>query len=292
MWPTRLYSRTVQSLANLPLPKAARGTVISGFARVVGANVAEAEKPAAAYRSLGDFFGRKLRDGARQLDVAPGVLAAPCDGVVMSLGTIEDDGTIIGAKGVDYAVNDLLALPDGVTSEFAGGQFAVIYLSPKDYHRVHAPVTCQLRGYRYVPGALWPVSPFFVRHVRGLFARNERVVFELTPDVALIMVSAVGVGHVRVKHWPSAADMNPDAAEHGFETGHLRGKIWEQAVDVAITAGDELGTFLLGSTVVLLFRAGTARLALTPGHSVRVGESIGTFAVSSPPAARGRDGRF
>lgn len=292
MWPTRLYSRTVQSLANLPLPKAARGAVISGFARAVGANVAEAEKPAEAYRSLGDFFGRRLREGARQLNIAAGVLAAPCDGVVMSVGAIENDGTIIGAKGVDYAVNDLLALPDGAVSEFAGGQFAVIYLSPKDYHRVHAPVNCRLRGYRYVPGALWPVSPFFVRHVRGLFARNERVIFHLAPDVALIMVSAVGVGHVRVAHWPSAADVSPEVVSSGFETGHLRGKVWDQAVDVAIAAGDELGTFLLGSTVVLLFKPATAELALTPGQSVRVGDPIGSVGAAAGAAAGGRYGRF
>jgi len=289
MWPTRLYSRTVQSLANIPLPARARRAVIEGFARAVGADLAEAEKPSEAYRSLGDFFGRRLRQGARRTQIAPGEVASPCDGVVMSVGAIENDGTIIGAKGVDYRVNDLLALPDGEVSNFAGGQFAVIYLSPKDYHRVHAPIAAQLTRYRYVPGALWPVSPFFVKHVRGLFARNERVVFALTPHAALIMVSAVGVGHVRIKHWPSAAASGAAGYggidENGFETGHLRGQIWEQAVNTPIQAGDELGTFLLGSTVVLLFRAGTARLTLVPGTTVRVGECIGLL----PPEVTGAE---
>lgn len=282
MWPTRLYSRAVQSIANLPLPKRARQTVIAGFARAVGANLAEVEKPLVEYRSVGEFFGRRLRDGARDMAISPGVLASPCDGKVMSVGAIESDDTIIGAKGVDYTVRDLLALPDGQMSDFAGGQFAVIYLSPKDYHRVHAPLDCRLRGYRYVPGALWPVSPFFVKHVRGIFARNERVVFTLDPNAALIMVSAVGVGHVRVRHWPEGAGSD----EAGFETGHMRGRVWEKSLDVAISAGGELGTFLLGSTVVLLFKPQMAvEFSLVPGEAVQVGQSIGTLQASAKPSA-------
>lgn len=277
MWPTRLYSRAVQSLANVPLPKAVRRPVLGGFAKVVGANVGEAEKSLADYSSLGEFFGRRLREGARELACEPGTIAAPCDGVVMSVGGIESDDTIIGAKGVDYAVRDMLALPAGADSGFAGGTYAVIYLSPKDYHRVHAPIAAQLTGYRYVPGALWPVSPFFVKHVRGIFARNERVVFTLEPDAALIMVSAVGVGHVRVSHWPGEdATVN----RSGFETGHLRGKVWERPIDVRVEAGGELGTFLLGSTVVLLFRAGAARLDLSAGQAVQVGRPIGRRVVA------------
>ena len=252
------------------LPPRLRPFAYRAFARAVGANLAEAELELAAYPSLGDFFARKLRDGARTLDGAPDSVIAPCDGVVAARGRASD-GTLLQAKGRTYALSQLLA-NDPLATRLVGGDYATIYLSPRDYHRVHAPVAARIVSYDYVPGALWPVNPKLAARRDALLSRNERVVIHLNSrelgDVAVVMVGASGVGNITLTHGPDSGSFRATGERRRIELA-------ERCVE----RGDELGAFRLGSTVVLVFEPGAVRLN-TPriGEPTRFGESIGRVA--------------
>jgi phosphatidylserine decarboxylase len=234
---------------------------------MVGANLEEPELSLDEYPSLGDFFARRLRDGARALDPDPRAISAPCDGVVAACGRVTD-GILVQAKGREYTLGALLA-SETRAERFAGGDYATIYLSPRDYHRVHAPVDGTLVGYDYLPGALWPVNPRVAARRDNVLARNERVVIELTGsagDVCVVMVAAAGVGNITLAHGPSSASLREANERRRVELG-----------EIPIARGDELGAFRLGSTVVLVMQAGRAQLALEPDRMVRFGEAIGSM---------------
>ncbi len=262
--PTGLYSAVVGACARTPVPRALRAPLYGAFARAVDARVDEAAESLAHYPSFGDFFARRLRDGARPIDPAP--VIAPCDGVVAAAGSILD-GTLVQAKGRTYSVAELLTVPS-LAAALGGGQFVTVYLSPRDYHRVHSPVDATLCGYHYVPGARWPVSGPFTRHVDRLLAVNERLVIELATEwgpAAVVMVAAAGVGNVWLSHLGGDTRTWRDSGEprHVART------------PTPVEAGDELGAFLLGSTVVMLLPAGAPRLrAAHDGDVVRCGESM------------------
>src|SRR5262252_1883855 len=151
------YSALVGWGATRPLPSRLRGLAYRAFARAVGANLDEVELALGGYPSLGDFFARRLQRGAREVDAAPSAIISPCDGVLAARGTAVS-GALVQAKGRTYQLAELVA--DGeLASRLTGGPYATIYLSPRDYHRVHAPVDARIEGYDYLPGALWPVNP-------------------------------------------------------------------------------------------------------------------------------------
>jgi phosphatidylserine decarboxylase len=238
----------------------------------VGANLAETELPLTEYVSLGDFFTRKLRDGARTIDPADDALVSPCDGAVAASG-VSDDGTLVQAKGHTYRLAELVA-DDAFAKKLVGGSYITIYLSPRDYHRVHTPIAGALTQYDYVPGALWPVNRWATARRTGLLARNERVVIRLNAgaygDVAVVMVGAAGVGNIRLVH----PDDTPDSAT--LRPGREHATM--QLPEIALTKGDELGAFRLGSTVVLLFAPGAVTLRdFEPDESLQFGERIGTL---------------
>ena len=271
--PGALYSALVGAGARVRVPRPLRRPFYGAFARAVGADVSEARDPLDAYPSLGDFFARRLRDGCREVDTAGDALVSPCDGVVAASGRA-DDGVLIQAKGRDYQLAALVG-DDELAAQLRGGTYSTIYLSPKDYHRVHAPLGGRVARYDYLPGTFWPVNPRFVRRVDGLFARNERVVITLdVPNVgpvAVVMVGAAGVGNLWLAH--AAGARVPDG-----QTRHWRGhgaKRLAVAPHTSIDAGDELGAFLLGSTVVLVFPPGAVALDVGEGAKVRCGERIG-----------------
>lgn len=215
-------------------------------------DMSEAANPdVASYASFNDFFTRALRPGLRPLADAPAV--CPVDGAVSQLGAIEGD-QIFQAKGHSYTTTALLGGNANMAEQFQGGSFATIYLSPRDYHRIHMPCDGRLLRMEHVPGALFSVNPATARGVPGLFARNERVVclFD-TPlgPMALVLVGATIVGSMATV-WHGV--VNPP------RTGQPRS--WDYASDqVALRQGDEMGRFLLGSTVVLLFAPGAVRFA-------------------------------
>jgi phosphatidylserine decarboxylase len=292
----------VGRVSRVPLPGALRRAALSAFARAVGANLDEPELKLERYGTLGAFFARRLRAGARPVDEAAGAVVAPADGLVTAVGVV-DAGTLIQAKGQAYALADLVADP-ALARALDGAAYATVYLSPRDYHRVHTPIAGRLTGWSYVPGARWPVGLRYTRRVPGLYARNERAIARLDTEhgpAAVVLVAALGVGNLWLGHAgrpaPSAErseagpergversePLDPPPGEArpiiGLETGTLRGAGERRRIDVvpprALARGDELGAFLLGSTVIALLPPGAGRFTVQAGDVVRCGQRIG-----------------
>lgn len=266
------YSALIGWTATRQLPTPLRALAYRAFAKAVGANIEETELPLGEYESLGDFFARGLRPGARPVEPRREAVISPCDGVIAAIGTAVA-GTLLQAKGHTYRLAELLADED-LAGRLSGGHYTTIYLSPRDYHRVHAPVSGNLIGYEYVPGALWPVNAWATARREGLLARNERVVLHLNSpaagDVALVMVGAGGVGNIRLSH-PHLPSQLPDTA--ALRRGRERYRVELSGAEVR--RGDELGAFRLGSTVVMAFAPGPVVLEGSMGQPVRFGERIG-----------------
>lgn len=268
--PQRALSEIIGWGARFHLPVPLRSAVLGSFARTYGIDVDEAEKPLASYEDLEAFFVRKLRTGARPIDPDPLTIVSPADGTVVSSGHIER-GQLYETKDDRFDLGRLLG-DDDLARRLEGGTYNITYLSPRDYHRVHAPISGGVTSWFHVPGDLFPVSDRSVRREPGLFARNERFVTVLDGEGCLavvVMVAAVGVGHI-------TASYDEDVATHagGFHAGEVRRKTF--AVPPRLARGDELGTFHLGSTTVVLFEPGrTQLLPLAPGARVRMGEVLG-----------------
>jgi phosphatidylserine decarboxylase len=174
--PKGLYSEVVGWGARRTLPTALRASAYAAFARSVGADLSEVELPLDSYPSFGAFFSRALRPGAREIEEEPTAWVSPCDGRVLAKGDL--DGGVLEAKGRGFHL-DALVVDAHLAKSLAGGEFVTIYLSPRDYHRVHAPCAARLVAVHYVPGTLFPVNPLLVENVEQIFARNERLVLEL-----------------------------------------------------------------------------------------------------------------
>ncbi len=265
--PKGSFSRVVGFWARRPIPRSLRKPLFSAFAQRVGASLDEIERPLEDYPTLDAFFTRRLRAGARPLPADPDVVVSPCDGTIAQHG-VAVVGKLIQAKGHDYRVAALLA-DRTVAGRFEGGTYLTIYLAPRDYHRVHFPVGGQVTGFQHIPGAFFPVNAAAVKHVAGLFTKNERLVTYLSSpvgDVAVVMVGAAGVGHITVSY---------DAVEtHAAGKGRPGPRV-RFAAPRPVKRGEELGTFHLGSTVVLLFEPGRIMLErLALGQRIRFGEPI------------------
>jgi phosphatidylserine decarboxylase len=268
------YSALVGWGATRSLPPRLRGLAYRAFARAVGANLDEVELDLAGYASLGDFFARRLRHGARVIDPAPAAIIAPCDGVIAARGTAVA-GALLQAKGRSYRLAELVAEGE-LAARLTGGAYATIYLSPRDYHRVHAPLDARVLGYDYLPGSLWSVNPRIAARRDGVISRNERVVFRLDAGplghVALVMVGAGGVGNIRIAPGLGGGD------SAGWRSAREPRRVELSGVTVA--RGDELGAFRLGSTVVVVFAPGRIELGGEFGDPVRFGQRIGTALAS------------
>ncbi len=245
--------------------------LIRWFIGRYGVAMQEAAEPdPAAYPSFNAFFTRALRPGARPLADADWL--CPVDGAVSQFGALSGD-RILQAKGHDYSALALLGGDAGLAAQFEGGHFATLYLSPRDYHRIHMPGFGRLRRMLHVPGALYSVNPATARGVPGLFARNERVVCVFDGEHgpwALVMVGATIVGSMATV-WHGV--VNPPRG------GPLRA--WDYAEPpVALARGDEMGRFLLGSTVILLWPPGPLRFneRWHPGAPVKMGQKMADMA--------------
>jgi phosphatidylserine decarboxylase len=269
--PQAALSRSLGSLADVRLPRAMRSTVIGGFARAVGIDVTEAEKPVTEYASLNAFFVRRLRVGVRSWPDDRDIVASPVDGIVGQLGTIHD-GRLIQAKGRDYAAGDLLGSADEA-ARYSGGSFVTIYLSPRHYHRIHAPCGGAIPLADYVPGALLPVNMPAVMHVPDLFPRNERVVCYIDSPVGRVAVVAVGAYNVgRISTSFDTAWAGP-----GGSVANRKGAARERRPydpPIAVAQGDEIMAFHLGSTIVLLLEPGPRLLDIEPGTGVDLGTPL------------------
>jgi phosphatidylserine decarboxylase len=245
--------------------------LIRWFVKRYRVNMDEALNPdSASYRSFNEFFTRPLKPRARPL-AATGLIC-PVDGAISQFGLIARD-QIFQAKGHAYTTTALLGGDAQWASQFQDGQFATLYLSPKDYHRIHMPCDGALRRMVYVPGDLFSVNPTTARGVPGLFARNERVVCGFDSPhgpFVLTLVGATIVGSMEtVWHGQVNPPRYPEIREWNYAPG-----------EVSLKRGDEMGRFLLGSTVVLLFPAGSIKFdaAWEPERTIRMGEHMAELA--------------
>ena len=241
--------------------------LVRWFVRKYGVDMSEAVNPdPASYASFNDFFTRALKPGARP--IASTDLVCPVDGTISQFGAIEKD-QILQAKGHRYSTTALVGGDLALADRFQDGSFATLYLSPKDYHRIHMPCEGMLSRMIYVPGALFSVNPTTARGVPGLFARNERVVcvFEskTVGTFVLVLVGATIVGSMATV-WHGV--VNPPRVRRVREWHYGDG-------EVALKQGEEMGRFMLGSTVVLLFSESVGldfNPAWQPGRAIRLGE--------------------
>ncbi|PID42817.1 MAG: phosphatidylserine decarboxylase [Gammaproteobacteria bacterium] len=268
--PQHTVTRAAGLLAKSEIP-AVKNLIISRFIQQYGVNMAEAARENAEdYDSFNDFFTRELKPDARIIDNSPNSLVSPVDGAFSQIGDIEQ-GKIFQAKGHSFSLADLLGGTRTDTRPFQDGKFTTIYLSPKDYHRIHMPITGTLREMIYIPGKLYSVNPITTQNVPNLFARNERVVTLFDTDIgpmALVLVGAMIVASVATV-W--AGTIAP-----GNQISHKR---YEGREAVTLQKGEEMGRFLLGSTVVLAFGKGRINweTKIRPEQEVRLGEKIGSL---------------
>ncbi len=256
--PLRAYGRAVRMASDVEIPRGLRPLIFGKFAERLGMNLSEAEHDISEYPSFGAFFTRRLRDDARPLAEDASTIVSPVDGQVSAVG-LADGERLLQAKGLDYSLRELLG-SDELTERLVGGPYLTLYLRPKDYHRIHAPLAGAVRSCRRWPGTVYPVQPSFLRHVPGLFVRNERLVLELETELGLVAVVFVGAAAVAEISTP-------------FEDGsvsHLR-----FMPPISVDRGAEIGTFNLGSTVILIFQPESLELApLGVGDEVRVGQIV------------------
>ncbi len=243
--------------------------LIRWFVGKYGVDMSEAANPdLGSYKSFNDFFTRPLKAGARPLAAADFI--CPVDGAISQFGAI-DDHHILQAKGHRFSTTELVGGDNALAAEFRNGSFANLYLSPKDYHRLHMPCDGKLTRMIYVPGALFSVNPITARGVPKLFARNERVVcvFE-SPEYGpfvMVLVGATIVGSMATV-W------------HGIVNPKRTTKVseWTYAdQSIVLKKGEEMGRFLLGSTIVMLFKLDTIAFNAdwAPERPVRLGELMG-----------------
>ena len=273
--PKRLLTQFAGVVAGMrggPLTRA----IIRKFVAHYKVDMTEAVDPGIeSYASFNDFFTRPLRDGARPL--ADADLVCPVDAAISQFGPIEHD-QIFQAKGHCYSTTALLGGDAALAARFDHGHFATLYLAPKDYHRIHMPCDARLVRMVYVPGDLFSVNPVTARHVPGLFARNERVVCvfdtEFGPFVN-VLVGATIVGSMATV-WHGV--VNPPRT-HDVRSWDYAGR------NITLRKGQEMGRFLLGSTIVMLFPKDIVTFSRdwAPTRSVRLGEAMGMVAGGTSP---------
>ena len=245
--------------------------LVRWFVRKYGVDMSEAAvSDVAAYRSFNDFFTRALKEGARPLAAAD--LICPVDGTISQFGRIEHD-QIVQAKGHRYSTTALVGGDRDLAARFHDGSFATLYLSPKDYHRIHMPCDGTLTRMIHVPGTLFSVNPTTARGVPGLFARNERVVCvfdsKTVGSFVLTLVGATIVGSMAtVWHGAVRLPRSRRIREWSYTGG-----------SVSLRKGEEMGRFMLGSTVVLLFPERELRFdpSWQPGGPIRLGQAMATL---------------
>ncbi len=259
LWATRQESRATPA-------------AIRWFARKFDVDMKDAvEEELGSYTSFNRFFTRALKPEARPIDQQANSICSPADGRISAIGEITD-GRIYQAKGRDYSLDVLIGGDQSAAQRLANGGFATIYLSPRDYHRLHMPVAGTLLSQTHIPGRLFSVGPHTVRALPNLFARNERVIAQFETEVglmALVLVGAINVAAI-------------ETVWHGLVTPPQRRSMStvnypdEQAVNLA--KGDEMGRFNMGSTIIVLMENPVAwRVDMQPGDAVRMGQFLGSL---------------
>lgn len=262
-------SHIMGRMADTPLPEILLKPLIVAYSRSMGIATNEIEEPEGGFQTFSQFFGRRLKPDARPICSDERAVVSPCDGQLVAMGEIdsENDPAFL-IKGSHYDIGSLLGnVVEGQT--YRAGRYLIIYLHPRDYHRVHVPFDCSLERVRSIPGARYSVAGWSERRVDGIYGKNERMVFALElpngKKAALVMVAAFGVGNIETKY--------------GFDYGQKMAVCKERDFqpNETFTRGQEIGAFLLGSTVAMVIENGALELDrdLTLG-SVIMGQKIGT----------------
>ena len=260
-------------LADNDRSPALKNRVIKWFIGRYGVDMSEAAEPnPEAYATFNDFFTRELKPGIRPLADGEKTLVSPVDGAISQLGQVTGD-RIFQAKGQSFSLSELLGGEEATTAPFADGEFSTIYLSPKDYHRIHMPMAGTLRQMIHVPGKLFSVNPVTAENVPNLFARNERVVciFDTASGpMALVLVGAMIVGSVETR-W--AGVVVPGRRQ-------VTSTLYEGEQAITFDKGEEMGRFRLGSTVIVVMPKGAVswNSNQVAGKTVRMGEAFGALA--------------
>ena len=263
--PKNHLSRTVGRIVHTRLPRPIARRLVRWFAATYQIDVDDASRPWQEYPSIGHFFIRDLREGLRPIE---GDVVSPVDGTLRSFGIIEG-GRLQQVKGKDYTLERFLG-DDAEAKRFDNGVFFNFYLSPQDYHHVHSPVTGSIVRSVHIPGKLWPVNDWSMENISELFAVNERVITSMDcalGRMAVIMIGATNVGKMSVTYdsfISNSASATKTVTRHYDPT-------------IGINAGDRLGTFHMGSSVVVLTEPGRVdlqRVRLEAGKKVRYGEAI------------------
>ncbi|WP_018759282.1 archaetidylserine decarboxylase [Paenibacillus terrigena] len=226
--------------------------LIPRFAKIYGISIEDAEKELHEYRTLNQFFTRRLKPGLRPIDPNPDTLVSPVDALITGIGPIEN-GLLLNVKGQDYTIEELLN-QSPYTQKYKHGTYFVLYLSPTDYHRIHTPIAGNLVESEHVPGKVYPVNDFGLHHMKRVLSRNERLITYIRHHFGEVVVVKVGAMNVS-----SIQYVNP--------------------LPKSLEKGQDLAYFEFGSTVVLLTENGTftPRSDLALGSTVKMGEALGTI---------------
>ncbi len=268
--PQHLLSRLLGAIAESRIVFL-KNFLIRRFINHYQVNMAEAERQLPEeYTCFNDFFTRQLRPGVRPISPDLGLILSPADGVVSAIGNI-NAGEIFQAKGKSYSLLSLVGGDTALAETYQHGSFATLYLSPRDYHRVHMPISARLQKMRYVPGRLFSVNQTTAEGIDNLFARNERAICHFQSQhcpMAMILVGALIVAGIETR-WAGQFTPGKSVVSENYTE--------EKAV--TLNRGEEMGLFKLGSTVILLFPPGKVRWTdtLGPGSEIRMGQAIGHF---------------
>ncbi len=266
--PTSLLSRIFGLICMIPLPS----FIITRFIQWYSAkfNIKnEYNEPSGGFPTINQFFTRTLKPGIHIINQSKNAVVSPVDARIDQYGTI-DDNAIIQAKGISYSLNDLI--PSKTADRFRNGTFMTLYLSPGDYHRIHSPVNGTITGYFNIPGKLYSVHEFMVKGIKNLFCLNERLITYIeTPKgmAAVCKIGAMNVGKITLSFETVCTNKTFRKKNEFF---------YSSAFMPSINAGDELGRFNLGSTIVLIFEKGMVDfLPFKSATAIRMGTKIGTL---------------
>ncbi|MFO0547965.1 MAG: archaetidylserine decarboxylase [Polyangiaceae bacterium] len=256
-------TRAVGRLADARIPQPVSRLVVGLFTKAYQVNLDESVRPSGAYPSFDAFFTRELLPGQRPIEAPPSAVVSPADGRLDACGEIQDGGRFL-VKGRNYSAAELLG-DVGEAARYVGGQFAIVYLSPRDYHRVHAPVAGQVRTVRSLPGDLYPVNSIGENHVPSLLSINRRVAIPIDTEtmgrITVVMVGAMIVGRITVT---------------GIDARDVPLGLHDLHPPLPVQRGDEIGVFHLGSTAVVFAPKGVATFDRQRGP-VRLGEALHTL---------------
>jgi phosphatidylserine decarboxylase len=264
--PKSMLSRAFGALTRVRMPRGFLRRFIAWYSAKFGVNASEYVEPAGGFRTINEFFTRKLKDGARPVDPDIRSVVSPVDARVDQYGHIDAE-RLIQAKGIDYRLSDLV--PSEMHRHFLDGEFITLYLSPGDYHRIHSPVKGTIEGFYHVPGKLFTVKESMVQALPDLFSINERLISYVRAPGGMVAVCKVGATNV------GRISLSYDTVITNKTFRSRKERLYSDGGKKEIDRGGELGTFNLGSTVVLLFAKGMIRFEpLALGSKVKMGQRI------------------